>query len=45
MYSLKYMYPLTRGVNDANFRKGGKSKRNRNRKNKTRRRLKYLNLD
>jgi hypothetical protein len=30
------MYPLTRGVNDANFRKGGKSKKKKSRKNKTR---------
>jgi hypothetical protein len=39
MYSLKYLYPITRGVNDANFRKGGRSKKNKNKnRNRTRRR-------
>ena len=38
MYSLKYLYPITRGVNDANFRKGGRSKKNKKiKKRKTRR--------
>ena len=37
MYSLKYLYPITKGVNDANFRKGGRSKKNKKIKRKTRR--------
>lgn len=36
MPSLK-MYPITKGINDANFRKGGKTKRKRQRNKKTRR--------
>lgn len=43
MYSLKYLYPITRGVNDANIRpymhpsarKGGRSKKIKNKNRKT----------
>jgi hypothetical protein len=44
MYSLKHLYPLTHGVNDANImpiftppQKGGRSRNRRNKKRKTRR--------
>jgi hypothetical protein len=44
MYSLKYLYPLTHGVNDANImpiftpaQKGGRSRRNRRNRRKSKR--------
>jgi len=36
------MYPITQGINDANFRKGGKKTKRNTKKRKTRRKLKLV---